>query len=31
MAEEIEESNLVEDFKEIIATDDTLRIRRVPE
>lgn len=27
MAEEIEESNLVEDFKEIIATDDTLRIR----
>jgi magnesium transporter len=27
MAEEIEESNLVEDFKEMIATDDTLRIR----
>jgi len=27
MAEEIEESNLVEDFKKIIATDDTLRIR----
>jgi magnesium transporter len=27
MAEEIEESNLVEDFREIIATDDTLRIR----
>lgn len=27
MAEEIEETNLLEDFKDIIATDDTLRIR----
>ncbi len=27
MAEEIEESNLVEHFKELITTDDTLRIR----
>jgi magnesium transporter len=27
MAEEIEENNLLEDFREIIATDDTLRIR----